>query len=175
MTERKPPGMSFETWVDSQITRAQERGAFSGLSAAGKPLTRRDREQTSYEWALEWARRENGGVVDGMLPPGMALRREREELPGVVQRQPSEAAVRALVEDFDARVAAFWRRPQFTPDVVPGMADLDALLEHWRATRPPQPAPEVAPEPPAPPRRRWFRRRQRTSNSLKVAPPDSRA
>ena len=24
MTERKPPGMSFETWVDRQITQAQE-------------------------------------------------------------------------------------------------------------------------------------------------------
>jgi hypothetical protein len=157
MTERKPPGMSFETWVDSQITRAQERGAFSGLSAAGKPLPRRDREQTSYDWALEWARRENGGV-EGVLPPGLALRKERDHLPGVVAKQPSEAAVRALVEDFNARVEAFWRRPQFRPDAVPGLADRDALLAHWRATRPP--VPEVAPEPPAPPRRRWFRRRR---------------
>jgi hypothetical protein len=157
MTERKPPGMSFETWVDHQITQAQQRGAFSGLSAAGKPLPRRDREQTSYDWALEWARRENGGVIDGMLPPGMTLRREREDLPGVVARQASEAAVRALVEDFNDRVAAFWRRPQLTADVVPGMADVDALLAYWHATRPPEP--EVVPEPPAPPRRRWFRRR----------------
>jgi Domain of unknown function (DUF1992) len=162
MTERKPPGMSFETWVDSQIARAQERGAFSGLSAAGKPLPRRDREQTSYDWALEWARRENGGVVDGMLPPGMALRKEREDLPGLVERQSSEVAVRALVEDFNARVAAFWRRPQLTPDVVPGMADLDALLAHWHATRPPEPEPEPAPELPVPPRRRrWLPRLRR--------------
>jgi hypothetical protein len=161
MTERKPPGMPFETWVDSQITQAQQRGAFADLPSAGKPLPRRDRDQTSYEWALEWARRENGGVVDGMLPPGMALRKEREDLPGVVERQPSEAAVRALVEDFDARVAAFWRLPQFRPDVVPGMADLDALLAHWHATRPPAPEPEAAPDPPSPSRarRRWFRRR----------------
>ena len=31
MTERKPRGMSFETWVDSQISRAQAQGAFEGL------------------------------------------------------------------------------------------------------------------------------------------------
>jgi DnaJ homologue, subfamily C, member 28, conserved domain len=157
MTERKPPGMSFETWVDQQINQARSRGAFDGLAGAGRPLPRRAREQTSYDWALEWARRENGGVVEGMLPPGLALRKERDELPGVVQRLPSEAAVRELVAAFNARVEALWRRPMDPPDVVAGLADLDALLAHWRANRPPPPA--VVPEPPAPPRRRWFRRR----------------
>jgi len=155
MTERKPPGMSFETWIDHQISQAQVRGAFEGLSGAGRPLPRRDREQTSYDWALEWARRENGGT-DGMLPPGLALRKERERLPEAVAHLPSEAAVRALVEDFNARVEQHWRRPQDRPDVVPGMADLDALLAHWHATRPPEP---VIPETLLPARRqRWWRR-----------------
>jgi hypothetical protein len=151
MTERKPPGMSFETWVDQQITQAQERGAFEGL--AGRPLPRPDREQSSYEWALNWARRENGSA-DGMLPPGLALRKERDDLPGVVERLPSEDAVRALVEDFDERVVAHWRRPAERFDAVPGLADLDALLEHWRATRPPEP--EAPPSPPEAPRRPWW-------------------
>jgi hypothetical protein len=155
MTERKPPGMSFETWVDQQIAQAQERGAFEGL--AGRPLPRRAREQTSYEWALEWARRENGGT-EGMLPPGLALRKERDELPGVVAALRSEAAVRALVEDFNDRVAAHWRRPAERADAVPGLADLDALLEHWRATRPPEPD-VTGPVAEAPVRRRrWWRR-----------------
>jgi hypothetical protein len=156
MTERKPAGMSFETWIDHQITQAQDRGAFEGLAGAGRPLPRRDREQTSYEWALDWARRENGGA-DGMLPPGLALRKERDGLPEVVARLGSEAGVRALVDDFNDRVAAHWRRPADRADAVPGMADLDALLEHWRATRPP---PELTPPAPvAAARRRWWRRR----------------
>ncbi|MCZ2822863.1 MULTISPECIES: DnaJ family domain-containing protein [unclassified Modestobacter] len=57
MTERKPEGMSFETWVEHQISQARERGDLEGLAGAGKPLPRRDREKTTYEWALEWARR----------------------------------------------------------------------------------------------------------------------
>ena len=68
MTERKPPGMSFETWVDRQIAQAQERGEFAQLSGAGRPLQDLDREQTAYDWALAKARRE--GVDTGaMLPP----------------------------------------------------------------------------------------------------------
>ncbi|MGK5171411.1 hypothetical protein [Geodermatophilus sp. CPCC 205761] len=88
----------------------------------------------------------------------MALRRERDELPGRVAGLPSEAAVRALAEDYNARVEAFWRRPQesrWAP--VPGLADVEALVAHWRATRPPPPPPEV---PAPPPRRRWWHRRR---------------
>jgi hypothetical protein len=158
MTERKPPGMSFETWIDRQILAAQERGAFAELAGAGKPLTGLDREQSSYDWALQWARREDGDVA-GMLPPGLALRRERDRMPDVVPSLPSEAAVRALAEDYNDRVRAFWRRPQDGPPVVPGLADADALVRLWHATRPPAPppAPIKAPEP----RRRRFRRLRR--------------
>ena len=166
MTERKPAGMSWETWIDRQITSAEERGAFADLPGAGRPLPRRDRPQSSYEWALEWASRENGGLT-GMLPPGLALRKEREELPARAAAAPSEAAVRAMAEDFDARVAEFWRRPQDGPPVAVGMADVEALVEIWRTSRP------VAPPPPAPAppqaRRRWWRRRGQDRSSSSSA------
>jgi hypothetical protein len=157
MTERKPPGMSFETWVDSQITRAREEGAFEGLDGAGKPLPRRVREQTSYDWALEWAKRENADVA-GMLPTGLALRKEREELPARVARQTSEAAVRDLVAAHNARVDQYYRRPVEGVWVPVGMADVEDVLDEWRRTRP-APAPEPPAEVPQPTRRRgWWRR-----------------
>ena len=160
MTERKPPGMSFETWVDSQISRSIARGDFENLSGAGKPIPGLEREETAYDWAVAKARRE--GVDTGaMLPPGLALRRERDELPARAARLTSEAEVRALAEDYNARVEAFWRRPQesrWAP--VPGLADVETLVTAWQRTRPePPPTPEVVA--PAPRRRTWFRRRQR--------------
>jgi hypothetical protein len=100
-----------------------------------------------------------------MLPPGLALRRERDDLPARVAALPSEDAVRAVAEDYNARVEAFWRRPQesrWSP--VPGLADVEALVEGWRRGRPPPvPAPPAAAPPaapvPVPARRRWWRRR----------------
>ncbi len=159
VTERKPPGMSFETWVDRQITQAQERGDFAALSGAGRPLRNLDREETAYDWALAKARRE-GVDTAAMLPPGLRLRRERDDLPERADRLATEAEVRALAEDFNARVEAFWRLPaesRWAP--VPGLADVEALVAGWLATRPP-PA-QVAPPPDPSPahRRRWFRRR----------------
>jgi hypothetical protein len=38
MTERKPPGRSFTSWIDQQINEAEERGSFDNLPGAGKPL-----------------------------------------------------------------------------------------------------------------------------------------
>ena len=157
MTERKPQGMTFETWVEQQIRRAHDEGAFDGLALSGKPLPRRDREKTSYEWALEWARREEADVA-AMLPTGLALRKEREQLPALVARQTSEDAVRALVETHNARVDQYYRRPVEGVWVPVGMADVDEVVAGWRRDRPPAPPPPPAVEPPPTRRRGWWRR-----------------
>jgi hypothetical protein len=107
-------------------------------------------------WVIEKAKQENIDVF-GMLPPGLALRMEREDLPRRAVTLPSEAAVRALVEDFNDRVRLFWRRPQDPPVVPVGLADTDALVAEWLRDRP---APVVPPAPSPPPRRRWFDRRR---------------
>jgi hypothetical protein len=156
MTERKPPGMSFETWVDSQISRGIARGDFDDLPGTGKPLPPRD--DSMVEWVIAKARQENLDVFS-MLPPGLALRKEKEDLPRRAAALPSEAAVRALVEDFNDRVRLFWRRPQDPPVVVVGLADTDAVLTEWRRTRPP-PEPPPAPLLQPPRRRRWWIRRR---------------
>jgi hypothetical protein len=156
MTERKPSGMSFETWVDSQISRAVARGDFDHLPGAGKPLPRRD--DSMVEWVIAKARQENLDVF-GMLPPGLALRKEKEDLPRRAALLPSEVAVRALVEDFNDRVRLFWRRPQDPPVVPVGLADAEAVVQEWRRTRPPPAPPQE--RPPEPPRRRWWRLRRR--------------
>jgi hypothetical protein len=149
--------MSFETWVDHQISRSIERGDFDHLAGAGKPIPGLHRDETAYDWAVAKARRE-GVDTAAMLPPGLALRRERDELPLRAAGLSSEEEVRALAEDYNARVEAFWRRPQesrWSP--VPGLADVEALVAEWHRTRPPQPPPP-APQASAPARRRRFPR-----------------
>jgi hypothetical protein len=162
MTERKPRGMSFETWVESQISRSIERGDFEGLSGTGEPLPRRSAADGAYGWAVDKARRE-GVDTAAMLPPGLALRRERDELPARAARLTTEDEVRALAEDYNARVEAFWRRPaesRWSP--VPGLADVDELVAGWRDDRPPPPPPPPVPLPPPASARRRLRFWRRT-------------
>ena len=95
-----------------------------------------------------------------MLPAGLRLRRERDDLPERAARLATEAEVRALAEDYNARVEAFWRLPAESRwAAVPGLADVEALVEGWQRERPPPPAAAVEPAPEPVARRSWWRRR----------------
>lgn len=158
VTERKPFGTSFEDWIERQVREAQERGEFDHLPGAGAPLPGLEREFSAEEWAADKARRE-GYDVSAMLPPALALRREREVLLRDVGQIGYESAVRAVVQDFNDRVRELYRRPSDGPLVVVALLGEDTVLEAWRQARPAPPTPPPAAAPPA--RRRWFRRHAR--------------
>lgn len=157
MTERKPPGTSWESWVDRQVREAAERGAFDDLPGAGKPLPDVDGPHDE-NWWIRRKLKEEGLSADVLLPPALALRKEAERLPETVAGLDSEESVRAAVRELNLRIAAYVRTP--TPPWVPVRpVDADAVVAAWRAAR----APADPPPPPAPPaprarRRRWWRR-----------------
>jgi len=62
MAERKPPGVSWETWVDRQIREGMERGEFDALPDHGKPIRDLDRPRDDSWWVKDKLRREQ--VVD---------------------------------------------------------------------------------------------------------------
>ena len=64
MTERKPREMTFASWVDRQVSEAEERGAFDDLPGAGKPISRRGGAEA---WLQDYLRRE-GVSADVLLP-----------------------------------------------------------------------------------------------------------
>jgi hypothetical protein len=157
LTERKPPWMRNETWIDRQIREAAERGEFDNLSGAGKPLPNLDRPFTAERWAVDWVQRE-GGDLRGLLPPLLALRRERTELLASLAQVPSEALLRDLVADFNRRLLEVYRRPIEGPLVAVGVLDVEETVATWRQARP---APERAPTTEPKPKRRsirWWRR-----------------
>jgi len=146
--------MPTETWIDRQIREAQERGDFDGLAGAGKPIPNLDRPFTAERWARDWVTRE-GGDLRGLLPPLLALRKERAELLASLAQIPSEALVRESVADFNHRLLDQYRRPSDGPLIAVGVIDAEETVAAWRELRPP-PEPPVDPTPPQR-RRRWWR------------------
>lgn len=159
MTERKPTGMSFSTWIDQQIDDAADRGAFDNLAGAGKPLPKRTEEEDGQAWVLDYLRRE-GVPTDVLLPPPLKLRKEAAVLVETVPALRSEQEVRAAVAELNERIRE-WRRIPIGPPIFVPLVDEGAMVAAWRAAQP-EPAAPVATseEQPTRPRHWWRRRRQ---------------
>jgi hypothetical protein len=133
MTDRKPPGMTFRSWVDQQVADAEERGVFRDLPGAGKPLDLSGDGDFTDRWLRDYVRREGASFEDA-LPPPLRLRRESERLAQEAGQFPSEAAVRAAAADLNRRIMA-WRRIPVGPPVYVKLADAGALAAAWRDAR----------------------------------------
>jgi len=129
MTERKPPGVSFETWVEKQIRESQDRGDFDNLPGAGKPLPRRGGD--TMDWVAQKLREENVDAT-GLLPPSLAIPREIEQLPTRLAKERSAARVREIVEDLNARIRAAHAAPQTGPPLRARPLDVNEVLASWR-------------------------------------------
>lgn len=156
MTERKPAGVSFETWVERQLREARERGSFDGLRGTGKPLPATAHDEMA--WLRDKVRREDL-PVSALLPPALAVAKEVEDLPVRLLRERSEPRVRALVEELNARIDAARRGPQVGPPVRTGLVDVEAVVAQWRAEVAARAQPPSPPPPAAPSGRRWWRPR----------------
>ncbi|MFF8813742.1 DnaJ family domain-containing protein [Streptomyces pactum] len=132
MTERKPPGVSFETWADRQIREAEERGEFNELPGFGKPLPGLDRPYDDEWWVKEKMRREQLSY----LPPALALRKEAEDALAAVERARSERQVREILAGINEKIAAALRRPPPGPPLQLTPFDIEQVVTDWRARRP---------------------------------------
>jgi hypothetical protein len=133
MTERKPPNMSTQDWVEAQIKRAERAGEFDDLAGAGKPLQLADSHDPDW-WVKDFIRREKIDT-DALLPAAVQLRKEKQQVHEKVARMRREAEVRDYLADLNKRILVSIR--DTTGPVVPvGTVDEDEILEHWRTNRP---------------------------------------
>lgn len=132
MTERKPPGVSFETWIDKQIREASERGDFASLPGAGKPLHGLD-EPYDEQWWLKRKMREEGGSA---LPPTLRLRKEAEDAREAALAAPSETAARRIIADINDAITTAMRTPMSGPPLNLTPLDEEAVIAEWRAHHP---------------------------------------
>jgi hypothetical protein len=157
VTERKPQGMSFVSWIDRQIQEATERGSFDNLPGAGKPLPDRGAFSTDV-WIRDYLARE-GVSAEEALPTPLRLRKESERLADSVHLLASQQQVREVVEDLNDRIRALRRLPE-GPPVFVRLVDEQAMVARWRERRArAEPAGATGQAPaPAPRRSRWWHR-----------------
>jgi Domain of unknown function (DUF1992) len=133
MTERKPAGKSFTSWIDQQIQEAQDRGAFDDLPGTGKPLPRRSAADDAQAWLRDKLQRE-GVSTEELLPVPLKLRRQSERLAESVQELRTEQEVRDVVAELNRRIIE-WRRVPLGPQIFVPLVNADQMVDQWRERR----------------------------------------
>jgi DnaJ-like protein len=128
MTERKPPGVGFGTWVERKLREAMARGEFDNLPGAGRPIADLDKPHDELWWVRQKLRRENLAY----LPPTMALRKQAEEALEAATRAASEAQVRRIVADINARIVEGNRKAASGPPLNLMPFDVERVVSAWR-------------------------------------------
>ena len=131
MTERKPPGTSWESWIEAQIRVAQEEGAFDNLPGAGKPLPNIGQEYDPLWWVKQLTQREQLSL----LPPSLELLRKVESELATIEKLPDEATVRRRVAALNAEIARVNATVVEGPPTRLGPLDVDQVVARWRRTR----------------------------------------
>jgi len=131
MTERKPPGTGWETWIDEQIRVAREQGAFDNLPGAGKPLPDLDQEYDLAVWVKQLVHREQLSI----LPPSLELLRKVEKELAAIEKLHDEATVRRRVAALNAEIAKVNATVIEGPPTRLSTLDVDKVVARWQTTR----------------------------------------
>jgi hypothetical protein len=135
MTERKPPGTNWETWIDMQIRVAREQGAFDNLPGTGKPLPNLDQDYDLSAWVRQLVQREQLSI----LPPSLELLRKVEKELAAIEKLRDEATVRRRLAALNAEIAKVNSTVMEGPPTRLSTLDVDKVVERWRRTRPANP------------------------------------
>ena len=132
MSERKPPGLAWESWVEQQIREAKAEGLFDDLPGHGKPLPGIDDPHDDLWWLKSKLRRE---PVTVPLPPQLQLRKDVDDFRASLAHIADEETVRQLAVNLNHRIREINRTTVSGPPTTVAPFDIDHLVETWRSRR----------------------------------------
>ena len=129
MTQKKPVGKTWESFIEQQIREAMEEGAFDNLQGKGQPIPDLGREYDPDWWAKKLIEREKVSV----MPPALALRRDVAQALARLPRMRDEAEVRRMLEALNAQIRKLNATIAEGPPTNLAPLEVDALVREWRA------------------------------------------
>ena len=127
-SKKKPPGKTWESFVDQQIREAMEGGAFDNLQGKGQPIADLGREYDPDWWAKKLIEREKVSVT----PPALALRRTVEQTLDRLPRLRDETEVRRLLDSLNAQIRKLNATVAEGPPTNLAPLDVEAIVRQWR-------------------------------------------
>jgi hypothetical protein len=132
MTDQKPPGKSWKSWVEEQIQDAQRGGEFDRLEGKGRPIPGIEAPYDPLWWVKKLLEREK----ISMLPLALEVRAKADKMLDTVWGLPTEAHVRERVGAINAEIARANRTTATGPPTTLAPLEIDDILAEWRRRRP---------------------------------------
>jgi hypothetical protein len=127
-TDRKPPGMSWESFTERRIREAAEAGAFSALPGFGQPIQGIDEPLDENWWVKRKLREEGVGIVPPVLEARLAVEKTLAEIASM----SSEAAVRRRLAALNETIRAAHYSPIAGPPGGVGEVDVEGVVASWK-------------------------------------------
>jgi len=131
VTTRKPPGSSWESWIDRQIREAAERGEFEDLPGKGKPIPDLDKPHDENWWIRQKLRSEDLSY----LPPSLALKKEADSALDAALSAKTGIEVREIIEQINAKITRANRLGIDGPSVAFVPYEIERVLRDWQERR----------------------------------------
>ena len=132
MTERKPEGLSWQSWIDRQIREGQRGGAFDDLDGHGQPI---DDIGTNHD-ELWWLKAKLRAEDIEYLPPTIAIRAERAAAIDAAMASSTETKARVIIEDVNARIRYINSHGAGGPPSTAVAIDVEVFIDRWRIAHP---------------------------------------
>ena len=126
---RKPPGLSWERWIERQISEAIDRGDFDGLPGAGRPIKDLGARRDEMAWIRDKLRREKAAPPP---PPAIQIRIDVDAALASLGSLTTEAEVRSLVEHLNDRIRTVNRTTVIGPPTSLSPMLVDEVVDRWR-------------------------------------------
>ncbi len=131
MTREKPPGKTWDVWIEQLIREAKDAGEFDRLEGKGKPIPGVEAPYDPDWWVKKLLEREKVS----MLPPALELLRKVEAELAKIWAARREDDVRARVQALNAEIARVNARVVAGPPTRLAPLDADGVVQEWRARR----------------------------------------
>jgi hypothetical protein len=131
MTERRPPGVDYESWIDRQISDAEKRGEFDDLPTAGKPLGDLGKSSDPNWWIKGKLRKEGLSYT----PPSLALKKAAADALDAALEADSDERAREIVETINGEIRQANRKGIKGPPVLFRPLDVEGVLRARRRGR----------------------------------------
>jgi len=131
MAEHKPPGKSWDSWIEELIHQARAQGAFEDLEGKGKPIPGLDAPYDPDWWVKKLLEREKLSI----LPPALEVRAKVGRALEAIWQVRSEDDVRQRVTAINAEIARANRTVIEGPPTTLAPLEVESVLAEWRRRR----------------------------------------